>query len=105
MRVVKGNLIALEIPYSKLEALAGVKGVGSVDMPPRVSKKTDVTRQVTQAAEVNNSSAPQLPQAYTGKGVLVRETAVEGGTISTAGLPAGVYALQLGRLGSTLIRK
>ena len=71
VRVVKGNLIALEIPYSKLEALAGVKGVGSVDMPPRVSKKTDVTRQVTQAAEVNNGSAPQLPQAYTGKGVIV----------------------------------
>ena len=42
---------------------------------------------------------------YNLKGVLVRETAVEGGTISTAGLAKGVYALQLGRLGSTLIRK
>ena len=42
---------------------------------------------------------------YNLKGVLVRETAVEGGTISTAGLGKGVYAIQLGRLGSTLIRK
>ena len=42
---------------------------------------------------------------YNLKGVLVRETVIEGGTISTAGLPKGVYALQLGRLGSTLIRK
>jgi hypothetical protein len=42
---------------------------------------------------------------YNLKGVLVRETAVEDGTISTAGLGKGVYAIQLGRLGSTLIRK
>ena len=42
---------------------------------------------------------------YNLKGVLVRETAVEDGTISTAGLGNGVYAIQLGRLGSTLIRK
>ena len=71
VRVVKGNLIVLDIPYSKLEALAEVKGVEIINMPPKMSKKTDVTRQVTQAEEVIDGSAPQLPQAYTGKGVIV----------------------------------
>lgn len=71
VRMVKGNLIVLDIPYSKLEALAGVKGVRIVNMPPKMSKKSDVTRQVTQAEEVNDGSAPQLPQAYTGKDVIV----------------------------------
>ena len=71
VRMVKGNLIVLDIPYSKLEALAGVKGVSFVNMPPKASIKTDVTRQVTQAEEVINGSGPQLPQAYTGKGVIV----------------------------------
>ena len=33
------------------------------------------------------------------------ETTVQYGTLSTAGLPAGVYAVQIGKLGSTLIRK
>ena len=71
VRMVKGGLIVLDIPYSRLEALAEVKGVRIVNMPPKMSKKTDVTRQVTQADEVNDGSAPQLPQAYTGKGVIV----------------------------------
>ena len=71
VRMVKGNLIVLDIPYSKLEALAGVKGVRIVNMPPKMSKKSDVTRHVTQAEEVNDGSAPQLPQAYTGKDVIV----------------------------------
>ena len=71
VRAVRGNLIVLDIPYSKLEALAEVKGVRIVNVPPKTSRKTDVTRQVTQAAEVNDGSAPQLPQAYTGKGVIV----------------------------------
>lgn len=44
-------------------------------------------------------------QVYDLKGVNVRETTIQNGAISTAGLPKGVYAIQLGRLGSTLIRK
>lgn len=71
VRMVKGQLIVLDIPYSKLDALAAVKGVSIVNVPPKASIKTDVTRQVTQAEEVIDGSAPQLPQAYTGKGVIV----------------------------------
>ena len=42
---------------------------------------------------------------YDLSGVLIRQAVVEGGTISLTGLRQGVYAVQLGRLGSTLIRK
>ena len=42
---------------------------------------------------------------YNLQGVAVRQTTVQGGAISLEGLPKGVYAVQLGKLGSTLIRK
>jgi hypothetical protein len=42
---------------------------------------------------------------YNLQGVAVRETKVQGGAISLEGLQPGVYAIQLGKLGSTLIRK
>jgi hypothetical protein len=42
---------------------------------------------------------------YNLSGVPVRQTTVKGGTVSLAGLKQGVYAVQLGKLGSTLIRK
>ena len=67
----KGNFMAVEIPYTQLEALANVEGVGIVNTPPRVSQKMDVTRLVTQTDGVNDGTAPLLPQAYTGKGVIV----------------------------------
>ena len=42
---------------------------------------------------------------YNLQGVLVSEATVQGGAISLSGLQKGVYALQLGKLGSTLIRR
>ena len=42
---------------------------------------------------------------YSLQGVVVRQTTVQGGAISLEGLQKGVYAVQLGKLGSTLIRK
>lgn len=71
VRVVRGRLIVLDIPYSKVEALADVKGVELISMPPKISKKSDVSRKVTQAVEVNDGTGAKLPQAYTGKGVIV----------------------------------
>ena len=68
---VKGHRIALGIPMSQIEAMAATPGVAVIDGMPKVDKKTDVTRSVTQAAEVNDGSAPKLPQAYTGKGVVI----------------------------------
>ena len=42
---------------------------------------------------------------YNLQGVPVKQTTVQGGAISLEGLQQGVYAVQLGKLGSTLIRK
>ena len=42
---------------------------------------------------------------YNLQGVVVAKTNVQGGMISLAGLQKGVYAVQLAKLGSTLIRK
>ena len=42
---------------------------------------------------------------YNLQGVPVKQTTVQGGAISLEGLQQGVYAIQLGKLGSTLIRK
>lgn len=67
----KGNFMAVEIPYTQLDALAKVEGVGIVNTPPRVTRKLDVTRQVTQTDIVNDGTGNLLPQAYTGKGVVV----------------------------------
>ena len=68
---MKAGIILLDIPVAQMETIADTKGVAIVDVPSKVRKKSDVNRKVTQAAEVNDGSAPQLPQAYTGKGVIV----------------------------------
>ena len=70
VRVVKGRQIVLDMPLTGIEALAATEGVAKVDLGPQVSKKTDVTRRATAAVECNAGAAP-LPQAYTGKGVIV----------------------------------
>lgn len=71
VRVVRGDLILLDAPYSKLETLASVKGVQKIDISPKVSMKTDAARKATQADLVNDGTGDKLPQAYTGKGVIV----------------------------------
>ena len=71
IRGVVGDLILMEASYSKLETLAAVKGVMKIDLGPRVRKMTDITRSVTQAGDVISGKGEKLPQAYTGKGVMV----------------------------------
>lgn len=71
IRVVRGDLILLNAPYSKLEALAAVDGVMKIDVGSKAIMKTDKTRRITQAAEVIDGSGEKLPQAYTGKGIIV----------------------------------
>ena len=41
---------------------------------------------------------------YNLSGAVVRKTTVQAGSVSLSGLKKGVYAVQLGKLGSTLIR-
>jgi len=71
IRGVVGNLVLMEASYSKLETLAAVKGVMKIDLGPRVSRQTDITRSVTQAADAISGKGEKLPQAYTGKDVMV----------------------------------
>ena len=71
VRIVKGRQIVLTMPYDRLEDIASTEGVAKVDVGPRTMLKTDNNRRVTQAAACNAGTAPQLPQAYTGKGVIV----------------------------------
>ena len=71
IRGVVGNLVLMEAAYSKLETLAAVKGVMKIDFGPRVRRQTDITRSVTQAGDVISGKGEKLPQAYTGKGVMV----------------------------------
>ena len=71
VRMVKGDLILLDAPYSKLDTLASTKGVWKIDVGPKVGRRTDISRKVTQAGDVINGTGGKLPQAYTGKGVIV----------------------------------
>lgn len=68
---VKAGIISIDIPVTLLEDVAATKGVAIVDVPPRAMRKTDVSRQATKAQEVIDGSGAKLPQAYTGKGVLI----------------------------------
>lgn len=71
IRGVVGNIVMMEASYSKLEEMAAVNGVMKIDLGPRVRKQTDITRNVTQAGDVISGTGEKLPQAYTGKGVMV----------------------------------
>lgn len=71
VRMVKGDLILLDAPYSRLETLASTKGVLKIDVSPKVGRRTDISRKVTQAGDVIDGTGEKLPQAYTGKGVIL----------------------------------
>ena len=68
---IMGNMIVVSLPVSQLEAAAAIEGVLLVDIPSGGSKKTDVTRNVTEAKKVIDGTGDKLPQAYTGKGVII----------------------------------
>lgn len=53
-----------------------------------------------------DGAADDIPVTfYNLSGTIVRQSNVENGTVSLSGMPKGVYAVQLGNQGSTLIRK
>ena len=53
-----------------------------------------------------DGAADDIPVTfYNLSGTIVRQSKVENGTVSLSGMPKGVYAVQLGTHGSTLIRK
>ena len=69
-----GNQLIVDLPMSKLEAAAAIEGVLLIDLPGESIQKTDVTRKATLVDEVHQGKAEgqkDLPQAYTGKGVII----------------------------------
>ena len=71
IRGVIDGIVLMEAPFSKIEDLAAVEGVVKIDVGPMVSKQTDITRNATHASDVISGTGEKLPQAYTGKGVMV----------------------------------
>lgn len=68
---IMGNMIAVSLPVSQLEAAAAIEGVLLIDIPSGGSKKTDITRNSTEVQKVLDGTGEKLPQAYTGKGVII----------------------------------
>lgn len=95
--------------HGKINAYKGLLYVlGLTTSIPSLSQEQprDITFRVTEdQVFADGAEEGTTVTVYDLKGVNVRETTIRNGAISTAGLPNGVYAIQLGRLGSTLIRK
>ena len=68
---VYGRCVAVTIPTDKIEAMAQTEGVLLVDVAAKGVKKTDTSRKVTQVDEVQSGKGEKLPQAYTGKDVII----------------------------------
>ena len=93
----------------KINAYKGILYVLGIDTSiPTLSKEQpkDVNFRVS-GDIVYTDGAEEGTEAtiYNLQGVPVKQTTVQGGAISLEGLQQGVYAIQLGKLGSTLIRK
>lgn len=68
---VFGRNLIVTIPADQLDAMAQTEGVLLIDVGQKAENKTDITRKVTQAEEVQTGTGAGLPQAYTGKGVII----------------------------------
>ena len=66
-----GRNLIVTIPVDQLDAMAQTEGVLLIDVGHKADSKTDITRKVTQADEVQAGTGAKLPQAYTGKGVII----------------------------------
>ena len=71
INTLMGNQLAVTMPISKLEEVAAIDGILLIDVPSEGYNKMDISRQVTHADEVINGTGTGLPQAYTGKGVII----------------------------------
>lgn len=68
---VFGRSITVSIPIEKIDAMAQTEGVLLIDVGTKGDARTDTSRKVTQVDEVLSGKGAQLPQAYTGKGVVI----------------------------------
>ena len=74
IRVVMGNQLLVDLPMTRLDEMAAIDGVLLVDIPSSGRQRTDTARKASQVDEVHAGKAeglPDLPQAYTGKGIII----------------------------------
>ena len=74
IRSLMGNQLMVELPMSQLDAVAAIDGVLLIDIPTPGTQRTDITRKATHVDEAHQGKADgqqSLPQAYTGKGVII----------------------------------
>jgi len=68
---VFGRNLIISIPADQLDAMAATEGVLLIDVSKAATSRTDQTRIVTGTDKVLDGTGANLPQAYTGKGVIV----------------------------------
>lgn len=81
-----------------LDLSTGIQGL-SQKQPDNITFRVENGQLIAEGAE--DGTAVTL---YNLSGAIVRQTTVQAGSVSLTGLQKGVYAVQLGKLGSTLIR-
>lgn len=65
-----GHLAVISVPVDKVDILADIDGVKTVDAPHQAEVKTDVTRVETRVSQIDGS-VPGTGMAYTGQGVTI----------------------------------
>lgn len=81
-----------------LDLSTGIEGL-SLQQPENISFRVENGHLIAEGAEDGTAMT-----FYSLSGTIVRQTTVQAGSVSLDGLQKGVYAVQLGKLGSTLIR-
>lgn len=74
VRLVMGDQLMVETTIDKLDQIAAIDGVLLIDIPKPGRQRTDKARKASQVDEVHAGKAtglPDLPQAYTGAGVII----------------------------------
>lgn len=98
-----------EYGYGLIDAYKGLLHVLGIDTSIRSLSQHQpegMTFRVQGDVLYADGAADDIPVTfYNLSGTIVRQSKVENGTVSLSGMPKGVYAVQLGNQGSTLIRK
>ena len=74
IRLTMGDQLMVETTIDKLDQIAAIDGVLLIDIPKPGRQRTDKARKASQVDEVHAGKAdglPDLPQAYTGKDVII----------------------------------
>jgi len=74
IRTLMGNQLIIDLPMETLDTLAAMDGVLLIDQPSPGTPRTDTARKASHVDEVHAGKMEgmqDLPQAYTGKGVII----------------------------------